>query len=181
MRTTLRVEGLRELDLALAELPAATGKNCLRRALTSAALPIVVAAKIFSPFRTGNLRRSIGVSKIKFTSGAAGKAAFAEAMAGGATRQEASAAAAAANAGAADKGITSAVAVIGPGRSRYAGMQEFGSVKNAPHPYMRPAWDGNQTNALELIKAELKTEIDKAVARLARKAARDAAKLKQTA
>lgn len=176
VKTVVRVEGLAELDAALADLPKATAKNCLKRAIEKACIPIVVAAKIYSPYRTGRLRRSIGVSKIKFTAGEAGKRAFAEAMAGGATRQEAGELAAAANAGAEDKGITSAVAVIGPGRSRYAGMQEFGSVKNAAHPYMRPAWDGNQSNALELIKAELKTEIEKAAARLARKAARDLAK-----
>jgi len=175
-RTVVRVEGFKELEAALEELPKATAKNCLRRALQTAALPIVMAAKIFAPFRTGRLRRSIGVSKIKFTAGAAGKRAFAEAMAGGATRQEAGEAAAAANAGADDSGITSAVIVIGPGRSRYAGMQEFGTVKHRPHAYMRPAWDGHSAEALELIKLELKTEIEKAAARLARKAARDLAK-----
>lgn len=175
-RTTVRIEGLRELDDALAQLPKATAKNCLRRALQTAAIPIVMAAKIFAPFRSGGLRRSIGVSKIKFTAGAAGKRAFAEAMAGGATRQEAGALAAAANAGADNAGITSAVIVIGPARLRYAGMQEFGTVKHGAHPYMRPAWDGHSAEAADLIKAELKTEIDKAAARLARKAARDLAK-----
>ena len=147
LKTSITIEGLAELDDALAQLPKATGKNCLRRALIYAATRMVAAAKIFAPYKTGRLRRSIGVSKIKFTTGEAGKAAFAEAMAGGATRQEAGQAAAAANAAADNEGITSAVIVIGPGRSRYAGMQEFGSVKNKPHPYMRPAWDAHQHDA----------------------------------
>ena len=178
--TSLRVEGLAELETALQELPKATGKNVIRRALVKAGQPIVDMAISLAPVgppRPGELKNSITVSKIKFTGGSAGKQAFAQAMSEGQTRAEAQSAARAANAAAAgdDPAITSAVMVIGPGRMPQAYMQEFGTVHHGPQPYMRPAWDANALQALELIKSELWNEIQKAAARLARKAARQAA------
>lgn len=46
----------------------------------------------------------------------------------------------------------------------------------APQPFMRPAWDEKKDEVLELIRTELGDEITKAAARLAKKAARLAAK-----
>lgn len=172
---TLRVDGLKELEDALGELSKATGKNVLRRALLAAARPIEAQAKELAPVKFGYLKRSIGTSKVSFSSGNAGKRAFAEAMARGASRSEAGAAAREANVGAAEN-VTSALVLVGPGRRRQAGMQEFGTVKNRPHPYLRPAWDANRISAVEIIATELKVEIDKAAARAARKAARLLAK-----
>ena len=52
----LKVEGFKELESALKELPKATGRNCIRRALTKAADPIVQSAKSMAPKGiTGNL------------------------------------------------------------------------------------------------------------------------------
>jgi len=58
----------------------------------------------------------------------------------------------------------------------YATWAEFGTVDTPPHPYMRPAWDSGAEPALEYIKAELGNEIERAAQRLARKAARLAAR-----
>lgn len=169
--TKFTFTGLQELDEALKELPKATGKNCLKRAMTDAGWVIALYAKALAPIKRGDLKKNIGVSKIKFTGGAAGKAAFAQAMTEGATRQEAGQAARAANAGEAGN-ITAAVIVVGPGQSRYAGMQEFGTVNHRAKPYMRPAWDSKRQEALEIIKFNLAIEIEKAAKRLERKAAR---------
>ena len=172
VKIEVSIEGLKELEEALKELPKATGKNVLRRAMTNAANPIAEAARGMAPVKTGKLKESIAVSRVRFSSGSAGKRAFAEAMARGASRSEAAGAAKAANVGADSDVTTSAVVVVGPGRHPQAIFQEFGTVHNSPRAFMRPAWDTNKMNALETIKVELANEIEKARARLAKKALR---------
>ena len=55
-------------------------------------------------------------------------------------------------------------------------MQEFGSVKQAAQPYMRPAWEASQGSILDSIKNILATEIAKATARAQARALKLAAK-----
>jgi hypothetical protein len=175
------VEGLKELEEALTkDLPAATAKNTIRRALTLAAKPLVDTATTLIKVR--RISEPIKVSKIKFTSGNAGKQAFAEAMSRGASREEAGEAAHAANAAANTNGdndlsITSGVMAVGPTRQAFYGF-EFGTKYIAPHPFMRPAWDQHKMELLENIKVELMDQIEKARKRAAAKAARIAAKIK---
>lgn len=174
---TVTVEGLSDLEDALKELPKATGKNCVRRALVAAATPIVFEASVL--IRVRRIAVRVAVSKIKFTSGNAGKQAFAEAMANGATREEAGAAAHAANAATDDDpNLTSGVAMIGPTREAFYGF-EFGTIHQAPQPFMRPAWDDNKQSALQLIQTELKTQIEKARQRIVAKQQRLLAKMNQ--
>lgn len=171
----VRVEGLKELDEALKELPKATGKNVIRRALINAAEPFVTQAKAMAPVRAGHLQKSITHSKVVMSSGAPGKKAFAEALAKGASRKEAGAAAHAANAEATGN-VTSGLIVIGPGRHPQGIFQEFGTAHHPPHPFMRPAWEENKMPAIETIREELWSEIKKAAERMARKAMRNAVK-----
>lgn len=168
---TVRVDGLKELEEALKELPKATGKNVIKRALTNAAQPFVDQAQALAPVFHGFLKRGITKSKVVMTSGSAGKKAFAEALAKGASRKEAGAAAHAANAEATGN-VTSGLIVIGPGRHPQAIFQEFGTAHHPPHPYMRPAWEENKVPAIETIREELWSEIKKAADRLARKTAK---------
>lgn len=65
---------------------------------------------------------------------------------------------------------------IGAGQLPHAHLIEFGSAKNAPQPYLRPAWDAGKDKLLGDLKEILGTEIEKAAARQAKKAARLAAK-----
>ncbi len=177
----IQVEGLKELEEALMkDLTAATAKNTIRRALTLAAKPLVDTATMLIKVR--RISEPIRVSKIKFTTGSAGKRAFAEAMSGGASRKEAGEAAHAANAlananGDNDLSITSGVMSVGPTRQAFYGF-EFGTKYIAPHPFMRPAWDQHKHDLLENIKVELLDQIEKARKRGAAKAARIAAKIK---
>jgi hypothetical protein len=53
MTITFNVEGLKELQHALQELPKATGKNVLQRTLMKAAKPIEAAAQARVPVATG--------------------------------------------------------------------------------------------------------------------------------
>lgn len=65
---------------------------------------------------------------------------------------------------------------VGPRSMPRAIVAEFGSVKQTPKPFMRPAWDAEKKDAVLSIKDILWTEIKKAADRIARKTARLAAK-----
>lgn len=168
VKKSFQVEGLKDLEAALQELPKATGKNAIRRALTAAAQPIVQTATVLIKVR--RIRPAIVVSRIKFASGAAGKMAFAEAMKAGATRAEAGEIAHAANIEAGGEGteVTSGVATIGPTRRAFYGF-EFGTKHIAPKPFMRPAWDAHKAQALTIMRSELKDQIEKARIRIVKK------------
>ena len=171
MSVTVRVDGLAALDRALGMLPRATARNVLVRTLKKAGEPIAEDARSNADrsARTGNLRDSIAVSaRVKNT---VGNAEYAAAMRAGLGK--AAAGAALRGARKAAKGTGSfAQAFVGPSRGKgvisYAHIVEFGSVKDAPQPYMRPAWDAKQGQALDIIKAELGNEIIKAARRVGR-------------
>ena len=169
-----RLEGLKEIEEALKELPKATGRNVIRRALTQAAEPIATQAGSAAPAGpTGTLKRSIVVSKVRFTKGEAGKAAFAAALRRGASRKEAGQAAHEANANAGGDDVSSGIVEIGPTlEAWYAHFVEFGTVHSRAKPFMRPAWETGKSQAAESIRELLKTEIQKAAERLAKKQAK---------
>jgi HK97 gp10 family phage protein len=172
-KTTVKVEGLRDLDKALAELPKAVARNTLRRVLKKAGEPIAAKARQLAPVDTGALRQSIIVSPKLGTK--AGQAEFAAAMKAG--LGQAAAIGAMRDARRAAKGQGSFAEMhVGPNRHPKAHLQEFGSINNPPHPFMRPAWDAHKDEALEIIKRDLGGEIAKSAKRLARKAAKLAAK-----
>jgi HK97 gp10 family phage protein len=145
----VKMEGFRELERALAELPKATARNVLRRTLKKAAQPIEDDMEANAPVDTGWASKSIASS---FTLNPAQK-------------REA-------------KKETKSFAEIhiGTRRGSAALLQEFGTFKQPARPFMRPAWEANQQISVKIIFDELGGEIDKAAARLARKAARTAAK-----
>lgn len=61
-RVRVRVEGLRELDAALGELPKATGRNVLRRVGRAGLEPVIEDAAERAPTLFGDLQGSITVS-----------------------------------------------------------------------------------------------------------------------
>jgi len=149
--TIVKVEGLSELAEALEELPKATGANVLRRTLLEAGEPVADQAQSLAPRKTGALQVSVSVqpaSPSKMTR--TGKAAY-------------------------DKQNKVEV-VIEAGPNPQSITQEFGTVHHAAHPFMRPAWSAQKMATLERIREKLAEEIEKARARLARKAARLAGK-----
>lgn len=149
MARTVKVEGLRELEAALADLPRATGKNVLRRVLKKAAAPIESTAEALAPHLTGTLERNIN-------------------MGSRLTRRQAQMV---------RKADSKSSAEIHVGTADPAGIQtEFGNVNQAAEPWLRPAWDQNKQAALDMIASDLGEEIGRASARLARKAARAAKK-----
>jgi HK97 gp10 family phage protein len=152
MATTVRVDGLRELDAALGELPKATAKNTMRRVLRKVAEPMAADMKAMAPVDEGDLRDGIGVgTKLTRRQSAMHRKMFGS-----------------------DK--ASVEMFVGAGGHPQAHLREFGSDGHAPKPFARPAWDAHQRPMLESIKADLWAEIAKAAARQARKTARLAAK-----
>jgi GAF domain-containing protein len=63
---------------------------------------------------------------------------------------------------------------VGAGPLSSAHTQEFGTVHHAPQPFMRPAWDQDHKALLQRLGQLMAAEIDKAVTRAARRAARGA-------
>ena len=169
MKISVRTTGFKELDAALAQLPKAAAKRTLQRTLLKAGQPIADAAKANAPRDTGELADSIAVStRIRNN---AGRAEFAAVMRSGGSRSEARGAMIAARKATAGQG-SFAMTFVGPAKPAMKGkaakaaaikriVMEFGSVKRniAPRPYMRPAWDTKQGEALDIIKRELGNEI----------------------
>lgn len=178
MKTSVKVEGLKELDEALGELSKGVARGVLRRALIKAAEPMHAAAVRNAPEDTGALKRSISLSsKID---NRAGKAEYAAVMKAGGSRAQATMALRDARR-AKGSGESFAEVFMGPvkGTKRAAikaMVQEFGSRKQAAQSYMRPAFDAEAQNVINNIKDELSTEIDKSVKRAAAKAKRLATK-----
>lgn len=178
IKSMVRVEGLKELEDALLELPKATQGNVLKRAAVAAAADFADHATALAPKRKGKgkLQREIKVGKPKIIN--PGTAAFAAAKREGATRAEAAAAARAANQAAGGEG-RSVVVSVGPTRAAFYGLfQEFGTRNHPPKPFMRPTWDALKERMLDTIASVLSEEIEKSRKRLARKAEREAARLR---
>jgi HK97 gp10 family phage protein len=144
-RVIVKIEGLKELDKALGELPKATAKATLRRVLVEGGELIASAARRGAPVDEHYLYESIDVStKLNRRQRSLHKDES------GKMFQE-----------------------MFVGTNNPAGVQqEFGNEHNAAQPFMRPAWDAKKQDALERITVLLWGEIEKSAQRLARKAAK---------
>ncbi|MDE3797598.1 HK97 gp10 family phage protein [Sinorhizobium meliloti] len=139
----VRIEGLRELDRALGELPKATAQGVLREVLKDAGEPIARSARRLAPRDEYHLHDSIDVStrlnKRQRTL----------------HRKETS----------------PAFQEMFVGTNNPAGVQqEFGNSRHLAQPFMRPAWDAEKANTLDLIANSLWGRISAAARRLSRKA-----------
>jgi len=195
VKVTMQIDGLKDLELALTEMPKATARTTLRRAGMAALEPMRLAAVQMAPDDPKtpppyDLKSSIVTS---FKQGRSKSVVT--------TKDE----------------NTRVYVFMGPGFAKgmpkeqqanlaqYSMAQEFGSKPHsvakgsqklnrskarkilglkgpkmhpghAANPYMRPAFDGYARVALEIVKKTLQSEIERSAQRLARKAARLAAK-----
>lgn len=168
MKTSVKIEGLKSLDEALGEMTKATARSTLYRVLMRAAQPLDAAWRDKAPRKTGRLAESGGIAKASKT---VGNAAFAGALRDGGTRSDALAAKRSAL-----RELSFAEVIVGPGKVPEAVQQEFGNVRHAAQPYMRPAWDATKDQALEIVKSDLAVEIEKTRQRAAKRAALKAAR-----
>jgi HK97 gp10 family phage protein len=148
MAKTFRIEGLSDIDRALSELPKATSRNVMRRAGIKALEPMAEAARDAAPVNNQDLKDSIAVS-----TRAAGYA-----RRRGRKQNEVE--------------VYMGPAGIGQAAPPQGSLQEFGTSRHSPQPFMRPAWDGGKQDLADTVGGELWTEIEKAAARQARKQAR---------
>lgn len=172
MKTTVRMEGLRELERELARLGNPTTRRAsARRAGVAALVPMADKARTLAPRRRNDLADSISVGT-KLSGPNAGRAAFGRVLQQGGTRQ----AAVAAMRDVQRETASQVFVYMGPGRHPQAITQEFGTYFHDPQPFMRPAWDQESRATLTRIAVELWADIQKAVARAERRAARQAAR-----
>lgn len=152
MKTTVKTEGFAELDKTLGEMPKATAKNVMRRTLRKVAQPMAATMKAKAPVDDGHLRDSIGVGT-RLTRRQAGlhRKMFKD-----------------------DK--ASVEVFVGAGGLPQAITQEFGTFKEPPQSFARPAFDQHKGELIPAIGREMWAEIEKAAKRQARKTARLAAK-----
>lgn len=143
MKTTVHVEGLKELDAALSQFTERKRRDIGRKALQSGGEITARAARDLAPVDEGHLRESIDVSGTlsRAQRGKHKKAAEQERF-------------------------------VGPGPHPQAHLREFGGDGNAPQPYMRPAWEGTKDKVLKRIGDELWLGIEQELTRQARRAAR---------
>lgn len=173
MKASLKLEGFKELDDALGELPKSAGRTVLTRTLRVAAKPIVDLAAELAPKLTGRLALSI-VASTRLAN-KVGSSEYRAVLVAGGSKEDAAKALRSARRAAKGEG-SFAELHIGPTHSPHAVPQEFGTVNMPPHPYMRPAWDAKWREALDIIRAQLAIELDRWAQRWARKVARLAAK-----
>lgn len=149
VKQIFHIEGLKELDEALTELPKATARNVLRNTLKQEGQQIADAGEANAPRLSGKLADSYTVgTKLS-------------------RRQRKL-----------NKKESQVEVYIGPTPHAKSVQTEFGNSHQAPHPHLRPAWDGNVMKVLQGIKNTLAEKIEAARKRIARKAEREAAKLK---
>lgn len=149
MQLKVDLSGFRELERALAEeLPKATARNVLRRTAINAMGRIEDRAKQLAPKDSGDLADSITTKTAK------------------AARQQGSVRFARSS------GVSVNTGPTGRPEGGKGAYQEFGTVKAPAQPYMRPAVDAEGQNVINDVREELTLQIEKAKARIAKKAAK---------
>lgn len=181
MRASVDLEGFVELDTAFAELPKATGKNVMRRVGRVALEPMAADARRRAPDDPAtpppyDLKSTIIVSEKTSSSVGRNKEAPFEIYMGPTSDGYPQAMVQ-------EFGAGPHYVVKGSGRKRVRmGLEQTDHKMHpghAPHPYMRPAWDHGAGGLLDRLAAAFAEEIERARARLARKAERIAAKMKR--
>lgn len=151
-----KIFGLRELDLALSELPKVTARAALRRTGLAALAPFVEKVRQLAPVDedpASTPERRPGTLRDSYHAG---------------TKLNKSQARTARREG---KSFVEVYA----GTNDPAGVQtEFGNSHQAAQPHARTAWDATHDAVLNKVGSQLGVEIDNAAQRLARKAARNA-------
>lgn len=156
MSLNLRIDGAKDLDKALQALAATTARGVTRRAMTRSLEPVAEAARAAAPRDKGDLAAHIGVSS-KLTRNQARE------MRG-------------------QTGRDVQFMYVGP-QWASAHLVEFGTgprfKKNGqfvgampPQPFMRPAWDQNRDAVLARLTEDIRAELEKTLARVAKRSAK---------
>ena len=152
----MRISGFKEFERALKEeLPKATAKNVLWRVATNAMKRVEEGMAQKAPYDSadrdgdGNhLRDTMKTERVK------------------ATRQQGSVKFDSRN----GVEVRTGPAPTGKRARANAGWQEFGTVKQPAQSYARPTVDAEQDKVIDDVRAELTIQIEKAKARIAKRA-----------
>lgn len=144
---TVKVEGLRELGLRLKDLSTDMQKKVARAATNAAAQIIKKRAKQLAPIAPAPYRVDDGTKAGQIVRpGNIGKNIVTKRVANSPLTSE------------------HVVAVRGKRKDGYANrigvLQEFGTVKQAPQPFMRPAFDQEKGFAVAAMKQKLRDRIE---------------------
>lgn len=183
-RTVVKVEGFKDLERRLEELPKNIGRGAARRAVKKAGDDMADAQRALAPVDDGDYRDSIR-AKVS-TKNLDGLAEYGESRQKGGSSADAVAALRAARREAKAAGTQKGHRIsvnVGP-TSPLAHLIEFGSGPRhhktsgkstgvmPATPVVRPAFDNEVDQAVLTIRQGLAEEIEKATARIAKKAAR---------
>ncbi len=162
MKTSFKVEGFREMEKALAQLPRGTAKGVTRRVLKKTLAPVQDVADAFSPHF-----QIVVTSRLESGQRRSARSDFGQAVVSmyvGPVSQDGSPA------------PHASLVEFGTGpRFQKSTLRYTGIMP--PDPFMRPAWDINKGTMLKRLGELMWVEIEKSVARAARKAEREAAKV----
>jgi HK97 gp10 family phage protein len=145
-RTRFEIKGLRELGEALKALGDETGSKIARAATAAAAGIIRKRARELAPVAP----EPYTIEGVRVQPGNIGKNIVTKRVPAAKTR------------------LTSEHVVAVRGKlkygfaSRVGALQEFGTVKMSPQPYLRPAFEQEKGFAVQAMRAKLKAGIDKA-------------------
>lgn len=179
VRKMVEVEGLSETLDALQELPKATARNVLKRLLVAAATPMAQTMEALAPPARGSLtKRQRRHERLRSTISVSTKLSKRQRVVH--RNWVASMPEITDKQGRASNAKGGVFIFVGPAPLHESTLQEFGSRRHRPQPFARPAWDIHQTAMLDSIARGLWGEIEKARARLARKAERIAAKIRSS-
>ena len=158
MSVKMKIEGFREIEKALADLPRGTAKSVVRRAMKKELAPVAAMANALWPGTDDDVFRiSSKVSRSQKGDRKAPKGASIVNMFVGANKA--------------------------PGGAPHAHLIEFGTGPRShksgkyvgavsPQPMLQPAWDAHSLGLLEGLGARIWEEIAKTMARRAKKAAK---------
>lgn len=151
MVVTIQLQGFRELEQALAELGnSRLRKASARRALLKAAQPLADRANLLAPDDPtdgfDHIRVAVG-TRLSRRQARQHRRMFRD-----------------------DRAAVEVFVGAIPHPASW--NQEFGNINHGPQSFMRPAWEQDKMAMLERIKADLAADIQRTVARAARRAAR---------
>lgn len=149
----VKVSGLKEIEKGLFELKSGTAKGAVRRSLKKAGELLAADAAARAPRSTPDM-------------GAEGHIGDSFVVTGRLTRYARR-----------PRRKDEVHVAVGPSLAKgspgfVAAFQEFGTAHHGPQPFFRPAWDHSQHEMLGLIVRDMRVQVEKAVARARRKAAR---------
>jgi len=154
---TMKVEGLREIEQALAELPSSTAKGVARRSMKKELKPVADMANAFWPGSSDNVfqvtpRIRASQRRASLAENSRTTVNMFVGAPGGAT------------------GTPEAHLIeFGTGPRHHKSGKFVGQV--SPTPMLQPAWDANKGKLLEGLGKRLWDEIEKTVARRAKRGA----------